>query len=81
MPAMVKSTEGSCGMRLADGTTVWPRSAKKRVKAALSPLASIAPAYRGQKRGRGGLDSASSDMPTIGLFSAMPVEPKKRASP
>src|SRR6185437_2686486 len=53
MPAMVKSTEGSCGIRLAEGTTAWSRSAKKRVKAALSPLASIAPAYRGENRLRG----------------------------
>src|SRR5580692_12776897 len=53
MPAIVKRTEGSWGIRLAEGTTVCPRSAKKRVKAALSPLASIAPAYRGQKRLRG----------------------------
>src|ERR1700722_14262522 len=53
MPAIVKRTEGACGIRLAEGTTVWPRSAKKRVKAALSPLASIAAAYRGQKRLRG----------------------------
>src|SRR5580704_16501060 len=58
IPAIVKRTEGSCGMRLAEGTTTWPRSAKKRVKAALRPLASIAPAYRGQKGVRGGFDSA-----------------------
>jgi hypothetical protein len=36
-------------MRLAEGTMAWPRSAKKRVKAALNPLASIAPAYRREK--------------------------------
>src|SRR5580698_460071 len=53
MPAIVKRTEGSCGIRLAEGTMVWPLSAKKRVKAARSPLASIAAAYRGQKRIRG----------------------------
>src|ERR1700727_3924539 len=53
IPAMVKRTEGSCGMRLAEGTTLWPRSAKKRVKAARSPLASITAAYRGEKRLRG----------------------------
>ena len=75
MPAMVKRTEGSCGMRLADGTTAWPRSAKKRVKAALSPLASIAPAYRGQKRVRGRLAQVD-DMPTMGLFRRrLPVDP------
>ncbi len=33
MPAMVNRTVGSCGMRLADGTGVWPRSSKKPVKA------------------------------------------------
>ncbi len=33
MPAMVNSTVGSWGMRLADGTAVCPRSTKKRVKA------------------------------------------------
>ena len=49
MPAIVKRTEGSCGIRLAEGTMAWPRSAKKRVKAALNPLASIAPAYRREK--------------------------------
>ena len=85
MPAMVKSTDGSCGIRLADGTTVWPRSAKKRVKAARSPLASIAPAYRGQKRRRGPprvperpgrAPAQADDIPTMGLFRWMlPVEP------
>ena len=29
MPATVNSTVGSCGIRLADGTTVWARAAKK----------------------------------------------------
>src|ERR1700733_1393342 len=53
MPAIVNRTEGSCGIRLAEGTMVWPLSAKKRVKAARSPLASIHAAYRGQKRIRG----------------------------
>ena len=33
MPATVNSTVGSCGIRLADGTTWWPRSAKKPVNA------------------------------------------------
>ena len=33
MPATVNSTVGSCGMRLADGTIVWARSAKKPAKA------------------------------------------------
>ena len=33
MPATVNSTVGSCGIRLADGTIVWSRSAKKPVKA------------------------------------------------
>ena len=33
MPATVNSTVGSCGMRLAEGTIVCPRSAKKPVKA------------------------------------------------
>ena len=28
MPAMVKSTDGSCGIRLAEGTAVCPRSTK-----------------------------------------------------
>ena len=46
MPAMVNRTVGSCGMRLAEGTIWCPRSAKKRVKAALSPLASIVRVYR-----------------------------------
>ena len=88
MPAMVKSTEGSCGIRLAEGTMVWPLSAKKRVKAARSPLASISAAYRGQKRIRGrargpkwaGAASRpgrqADAMPTIGLLSCMPpVDP------
>ena len=39
MPATVNSTVGSCGMRLADGTTVWPVSAKKSVKAERSSSA------------------------------------------
>ena len=42
MPAMVKRTVGSCGMRLADGTAVWPRSIKNLVKEFRSWLASIA---------------------------------------
>ena len=29
MPATLNSTVGSCGIRLADGTGVWPRAAKK----------------------------------------------------
>ena len=29
IPATVNSTVGSCGIRLADGTGVWPRAAKK----------------------------------------------------
>ena len=33
IPAMVNSTVGSWGMRLAEGTGVWPRSTKNRVKA------------------------------------------------
>ena len=33
IPAMVNRTVGSCGMRLADGTAVWPRSTKNRVNA------------------------------------------------
>ncbi|CAB4572348.1 unannotated protein [freshwater metagenome] len=39
MPATVNSTVGSCGMRLAEGTTWWPRSAKKPVKAVRSSSA------------------------------------------
>src|ERR1700677_1732442 len=54
MPAMVKSTDGSWGIRLAEGTAVCPRSVKKRVKAALSSLASISPAYRRPPGGVGG---------------------------
>ncbi len=44
MPAMVNRTDGSWGIKLADGTDTCPRSVKKRVKAALSSLASIPPA-------------------------------------
>jgi hypothetical protein len=29
IPATVNNKVGSCGMRLAEGTTVWPRSLKK----------------------------------------------------
>ena len=29
MPATLNSTVGSCGIRLADGTGVWSRAAKK----------------------------------------------------
>ena len=32
IPAIVKRTDGSCGMRLADGTTVWSFAAKKSRK-------------------------------------------------
>ena len=39
MPATVNRTVGSCGIRLADGTTVWSRSAKKPVKDRRSSLA------------------------------------------
>ena len=42
MPAMVNSTDGSWGMRLAEGTGVWPRSTKNRVNAARRWSASIA---------------------------------------
>ena len=33
MPATVNSTVGSCGMRLAEGTTAWALAAKKSRKA------------------------------------------------
>ena len=84
MPAMVKRTEGSCGIRLAEGTMLWPRSAKKRVKAARSPLASIASSLPGAKTdpGPAGDDARrrrsaqAEDIPTMGLFRWMaPVEP------
>src|SRR5438552_5168328 len=39
MPAFVKSSVRSCGIRLADGTTVCPRDAKKSTKAARSSSA------------------------------------------
>ena len=39
IPATVNSTVGSCGIRLADGTTAWSRSAKKPVKDRRSSLA------------------------------------------
>src|SRR6476646_9589649 len=39
MPATVNSTVGSCGIRLADGTTVWPRAAKNSRKVARSSSA------------------------------------------
>src|SRR4051812_40190990 len=39
MPATVNSTVGSCGMRLADGTTLCPFAAKKSEKARRSSLA------------------------------------------
>ena len=32
MPATVNSTVGSCGMRLAEGTAVWPFATKKSRK-------------------------------------------------
>ena len=90
MPAMVKRTVGSCGIRLADGTTAWSRSAKKRVKAALSPLASIAASLPGAKSASGparpdeALAAAAQvdDIPTMGLLRwRLPVEPKNPASP
>ena len=54
---------------------MWPRSAKKRVKAALSPLASIGPSLPAPKTGPLGPGQAE-DIPTMGLFSVMaPVDP------
>ena len=41
IPATVNSTVGSCGIRLADGTTVWSRSAKKPVNDRRSSLAVV----------------------------------------
>jgi hypothetical protein len=41
MPAIVNSTEGSLGTRLADGTTWWARSAKNPRNDERSWLASI----------------------------------------
>ena len=46
IPAIVNRTVGSCGIRLADGTTSWPRLAKYPVKAARSWFASIRADYR-----------------------------------
>ena len=66
MPATVNSTVGSCGMRLADGTTVWPRSAKNPVKAWRSSLAvrgrlgMIGAAYRGCATAEPGFRAAPS---------------------
>ena len=62
---------------------MWFLSAKKRVKAARSPLASMPAAYRGQKRIRGRLAGSgrlrpaqAEDIPTMGLFRVMPpVDP------
>src|SRR5947209_9979847 len=39
MPAFVNSSVRSCGIRLAEGTTVCPRDAKKSTKAARSSSA------------------------------------------
>ena len=81
MPAMVKSTDGSCGIRLAEGTAVCPRSVKKRVKAARSSLASMRQ-LTGDHLGDGADSAQPAAMPTMGLLRRMPpVEPSNGASP
>src|SRR5487761_1941142 len=53
MPPMVKSSEGSWGMRLAEGTTVCPFCSKKSRKIDRSSAASTGSAYRGALEVRG----------------------------
>src|SRR5690348_10851500 len=49
MPATVNSTVGSCGMRLADGTIVWPRAAKNPVNALRRSAAVLTPTASGYR--------------------------------
>ena len=88
MPAMVKRTEGSCGMRLAEGTTLWPllgevaregRPQSVGVHRTSLPVRKTAPGRRRRpKRPRAQAD----DIPTMGLLRWMlPVDPKNGESP
>src|SRR3954452_11937317 len=73
MPAFVNSSVSSCGIRLDDGTGVWPRAAKNSRKAARSSSAvrgggtgQIVPPAPASRSGVGGSSAVPACLELVG---------------